>query len=73
MNTREQCLKWAKEAVVEPEPIAQDERFHLSDTEMVALCQRVWNEALEEVASNLEHGAFVGEYVEAIRNLKVKP
>ncbi len=74
MITREQCLKWAEEAGL----INEHNRDLLSDrmvcSQIEALCQRVWNEAMEAAAQMLEAGVIGhGECAEDVRNLKVKP
>lgn len=74
--TREQCLEWLDE-VAEPDRVspwnAQRDFATITPAEIEALCQRVWNEAIESAAKNCDCNALP-EYVgDNIRELKVKP
>lgn len=55
MITREQCMQWAEEAASEKKREDWNEvAFVLGEEAIEALCQRVWNEAIEAAAKKCD-------------------
>lgn len=63
MITREQCLKWAEEVELS--------LFSWQESHVEALCQRVWNEALQSAENQYSPDDTAQDFIEKIRNLKV--